>query len=323
IAGLGTVVGCIAGMFPVFDPETFPSYLEVLRFTIDYSKLNLTNQSLLHILPESTGTFFTDYYTIAFTVILLSGVIFFFKNRMQHGKLQSEGLIFYSIFTAILLFISIIAEKKFLPYHFLRLYVPLAIITSYGAKQFLQHFKSYSFKKNLPVLLPLILCLLILSPLARYGNFVPMIAYFFSDTQKYDTLYERPGLISVNRVQQKEVAKFIKQHLRQDEIIHVMSIGGMPIYNFAGQLTASKFGQSQFYFAKGIPEIWKKEMYNEVARCSWLVIQKNDVFPGLNAHDRTSWESFTMDAYLHQYVQENFTEAYSTDDFIVFKKQNR
>jgi uncharacterized membrane protein HdeD (DUF308 family) len=318
--GIGLAVGLMFGLFPLFDPVTFDAFKKVFAYTALYSASTVSHGPFILTLSEATGAAFTDYYSLLFTILLITGIILIVKDYLSQSQNQNISLLLSLIVINSLLFVSVIVEKKFIPYHFLRLYLPSAIISAYGLYRILIH----KDKRVNPgyLLIPAVVLLLVLSPVARYANLVPMMASYIHDKGKYDAFYERNDRLSVNRVQQKAVAGFIKPQLGSGQKVLIMSIGGTSIYNFLGQFTSSKFGQSQFYFSNGAPQEWVRDMYAEVEKSTWIVVQVNDRYPALNGHNRTSLESLKADTFLSAYIPANYSQVFKTNDFVVFKRKS-
>lgn len=308
----------------LFDPEIWKAYLDVLSYLSSYASYQHLNLALIKNSLVSIGNYFGDNYSLTFIGLSVLGLFYYIMQVDRFISLKEElHFRYFNINLIIMLFISIIIERKFIPYHFSRMFIPLSLIAGVGFIFIYEQLKMNwgIFKKYQKYLIIFIIFISIpFTPLPRWLGLLPGTYYFVTNREKYNNFYTKDGNNDLLRNQLVEVGNYIKDNSKTSDKLTVISVGTSAINYFSGLNNISKFGQSQFYFGKDVPVKWTSYFIQEIKRSNWLVIQNNDIHPLITGNSYSSYEAIKKNIKFYELIKKNFNLAYSTKDFLIYRK---
>jgi hypothetical protein len=318
----GFLIGLCLSLLPLIDYQILSSYQIVLSYMKFYIGITQTGMNLVSDILKQTGIYFGDFFSLLIFLLMFIAIFNHFrepwKNRIKFNYFTLLLLLF-----GLLLF-SVFIESKLTPYHFSRIFLPASVLAASGIIYIYYTLRPRISRYNLlnKILFAFtLLFFMAFSPLPRWFNLAKNVMTYYQSESEYDKLYTRIGHVELNRVQQKKVSDFINKNANADDKMIVMAIGSNQIYLFSKLNKFSKFGQSQYYLANNVPEIWRKMIIDEVVNSNWLVIQNNDNHKSIRGIDKSSWELIQANSQLWALIENDYILQMQTEEYRVFYKK--
>jgi hypothetical protein len=258
---------------------------------------------------------FGDNLSISFIFLVAAGLFSYF-SKGNKKILLIGNMIILSLF-------SIAVEKKFHEYHFLRMFIPLAIAAGIGFREIYRKIRERDCSNYCKLIsLAFILLMMLLSPLPRLFNIAKYPIYYFTDKDKYNAQFEVSGSSQILRKQYLDINNNIRENFDKGNKVVLIATGSNQINAMLyPDYLISSFSQSTFYFGIENPDEWNSDIYNEIQNADALIIQNNDVNPMISGHDMSSFESAKNDEKINEILNQYFVQYYQTDNFIILKKR--
>lgn len=300
----------------LFDSEIFFGFSNALKYLMIYGSQPSIDLEYLKFSLKQISHFLADNLSLSLSVLFLSGIIYTLKNQLKNG---SQRLYNFSIIIIIFLFASIIIERKYFEYHFLRIYIPLSILAAFGLYELLRDLREKILKFDLHakfISVSALIFFLLFSPLPRwFQTFIPTY-YYFTSKEKYDLFYERQWTSSVLRKTTLDVSSFINQKISPSEKVLVISNINNQLNFFIEKGEKSRFALSCFYLSSYKIDYYDKLFSNELKTADWLVVQTNDGNIYAMGHLFSSYDALIQNKEHSQLFLEHF---YEVKDFKLFK----
>lgn len=268
---------------------------------------------------KQLGTYFGDNLSITVTSLVLIGAGLLLSPRHSQRELS---FLTASIAVFVVLLATVILERKFSPYHFSRLYLPIMILAGAGATYlFSFRIKITSMSREMRwSLVALSLCLLALSPLPRYVNVVQLALRSIGNPHVYDAYLTRPEIPGFSYTSLRALKTDLDVRLVPTDTVIIMSMMATSIVSHLPTQHTSSFADSHLYFGVGADPAWRERAIKDVLASDWIVVDTIDACEGVNLHLRTSWQSLQRDSLIMPVVRSHFTVADTVDCFILFKR---
>lgn len=306
----------------LLDPEIYSAYINVLEYLKYYSNMPELNTATLTDMLKKTGNFFGDNFSLFMSFALFTGIL----NYLKSVNREDNYIINFSIVMFFLLLFTVLIERKLPIYHFSRIYFPAAIVSAYGIYSLITYLKSVKVKNKLYYLIiGFSLCFgLLLSPIPRWINMARVPYMYINNTEQYDSFYERDISISNQRVQQKEVAAYVKSFAKAKDKILVMTTGSTIINYFLRDYKQSVFTQSCFYISDFSPKNWTNDFIGEMNNSDILIMQKDDSHPLFNGHNKSTYDVIKSRKIFSSILEEKYIVIMEFRNYIVFiKSENK
>ncbi len=320
---IGFLFSTTVSLWAFFDSEVFNGYLRVFEYTRAYSSQPQFNLEFIRKALLQIGHFFGDNLSLSITITAALGVGVSLRDYSSDKNIPSGRLARIGILLFFALMLSIVVERKFVPYHFLRLYIPISILASIG----LAHFSGFvqknwiSFQPSWKfILTAFCFCALLMSPLPRcLKNTRAGLLYFTSHGNNWVTFQSKddPARIVDDT---KSIASFIRSSPKKGRTFSIATAASY-LYRQMDERPISKFSMPMYYYATVIPKGAYQEMFEEVKLARWLVMQNNDVHPTLYGHSKSSWECVRQDSVMFNYLNANFTKVKEIGAFYIFERK--
>jgi hypothetical protein len=302
-------------LIPLLDSQSRQGYGNILSYLSFYSNYPALGISFFREALKMTAVFLGDNYSLLLVSALVAGLYAGFSNRSEDMKEKSAGtessFILLCALLAFVLAFSVVAERKFIPYHFSRMYVPLSLIAGIGLIEIIKRsikFYSESGFYGKMVLASVFITAFLFSPLPRWTAMAQVQVQFFRGEKSYDNYFERSGNFNLSRVQQKQVAAAIRQAMKPGGKLVIMGIGLNPIYHFTGSGRISQFAHSSYYTGTLDIKQWDRQAVDDIKDADIIVIQVNQAFNEINGHSMDTWTALQKKPEIWDFIVNNFED---------------
>ncbi len=313
---LGLVPGLCIGFFAFADAQTRVAYGHVLDFLRYYTSHPPMDAALLKTALKAFGTYMGDMLSISIVTLVVMGVIAVNKSTAVTTPTSEQELELKrkrDIVAALLLFIvllwlSVLVEKKFLINHFMRAFVPMMVLAGLGYAWLREQLRLHPPQTSSAriVWMVVLLAALLFSPLPRWMSQVQLARLYVFDRAAYDATFEDAKHISFERVQVHQVREYIEGHRKTGDKTFVMGVGIIPLYDELQEPVWSRSGASCFYFADNAPAVWIADMHEDLQKTDWLVVATHDNNPVATGNGRSSYDALRLDSTASAIVDKQF-----------------
>lgn len=261
--------------------------------------------------------FFTDSYSIILLLCSILAIFILEKKDFKYslGKLKVGEILLYII----ILFITVVIERKMLSYHEQRIYPILLILASVGFVFLYERI----IKLNYPTIISIAIISIIFSPLPRFVNLLRLPYYkvmdeedkyykFFVDGENGNILYKHHTL-----------AKYVNSNFDTDKIL-LVDTGGNELVVFMDKDTKYAFPQSAFYLNELSPQKLINRAYDDFEDAEIIIVQDNDKSSIMFYNGETSLSALKQRQKFWNYITNNFKQdTVIVGDFLIFKRISR
>lgn len=309
---------------PLFTGGGLASYLDVLNFVQHYAALQSLDATWFGVAAESLLRYFGDKYSLLFTVAAGIGIGRLYRRRWTLPVHEQEFSMLFALQAALLL-LSVIIERKFIPYHFSRLYIVLSPFVALGLHSLWEYgaawWRSGGWRRVL--LIVAVLPGLLATPLPRFMRTVWSGVLFFADRTRYDQLYTNPNpheSVAI-RADQRQVAGYVRARRQPEENILVVAVHAAPVYYFLQPERAPMLSSTPFYIADWCAPQWKQHFEQELRTADWLIVQTNDLHPDITGVDATSMEFLSTHPVYGAVLSKRYREVRHFLRFVVYRAE--
>jgi hypothetical protein len=321
---LGGFLGALfITLLPLLHSEIWHEYKNVLEYLAVYSSLSPMDSGLVRHGLKKIALFFGDSYSLLLSSSFVAAPVFVLGKLTDRNQ-RLAGFVMICITLSLFFLFSIVVERKFHEYHYLRMFVPIIALSAIGLARFIAIFKEAFSEKGIYTRIIIIMITaagLLFSPLPRWVNLSRLPLYHIASQEKYDNFFERPGSAMIARVQQKRIATYINRNGREGDKVTIVSTGSFPLMSMLEDKELCKFTQSAFVLGKYSSQQWYEEFKEDIYSSDWIIIQRNDLHPQITGHNMTSWQALKKRKALLKYVLDNFDRKYETNNYLLFKRK--
>lgn len=288
----------------------------MLKYLVSYSNhVPVDAEGFKIIFKKGSGSL-ADFLSISLCFFFVCGVLFNFKSQFK-----SQKLITLSLLTFLLLIVSIIIERKFYSYHYLRIYFISSIICAFGLHNFLTLIIWKKLDKLTKSTIGLLLVLLLyFSPIIRFTQSTKIMYFYLSSQTKYDNFFTNKSKFEYNRVEEQKLANLINQNLNQNDFVYVMGMFNSKIHLLLKPHKHNSLTQSCFVYSMESPIEYYKIHTNEIRRADLILVNTDD-FDGI-VNPKTSYNSLQNDTKNINYINNNFSQLDSIANYVIYKRKN-
>jgi hypothetical protein len=316
------IISTIVFHFWLFDKQILIGYGYVFKFMAFYGSIPPLDMNLLRDIIKNIGTFFGDFYSLLFTFLAFYGIIHYLLFREDKRNYFIELTIVLSAF----LLLSVISERKLLPYHFARMYILSSTLIGYGSWElFGLIFKLYKEKKldNFKKfsIVTIFVFLLVTSEFSRLINIwkIPIIR-MKSEAALLKMMDEsRPGGYFAYYEKYK-IADYMNQRYSPQTKVLIVSIGEFDlIYRLKQQVLKALPQRSNIVSKLIIPDHFNLFL-KELNAADVLIAKKDDVFYFLTGNYLTSYQSLEQNPIISKILNADFHIIYEDDVNVIFER---
>lgn len=305
----------LALFLPVILSGNFNSFIDFFNYMKEYSNYPALGFSWL----QNTIMFGTAFFTENYSLVLFLGALYTIfkigtKDREVENIVSVKGLLVF----ALVLFTSVVIERKLLIYHEQRLFPFLVMLSSVGLYLIFAEIKYY---KKLTIAMILFVTV-IFSPIPRVINILkfPLGVIKVGEREFYSTLIEG----NEGRILNKHfaVADYINENTKSDKVLLINTGGNEMICYFEFDYKYS-FPQSAFYLNEKAPEYLKEKAFVNIKDAETIILQNNDHSHIMFFNDDTSLSSIQKNLVIWDYIVTNFKQdTIIEDNFLIFKRNS-
>lgn len=301
-------------LLPILISGNFDAFISFINYMKGYSNYPpLGGNFILHII-KVTNSFYTDNYSLFLFLPAIFAIYYIGKENEKANILLSKGLIIYTL----ILFCSVVIERKMFPYHEQRLYPFLVMLSSIGIILLLPEFKKYK-KHSIVLILSVII---LFSPLPRL---IKIIKYPIGVIRKgketyYSTLPEENKGHSIKK--QYELANYINKNAGTDKVL-LISTGSVEVLLYFNFDYKYSFPQSAFYLNYKATKYLKDRALADLKDAQIIILQNYDYSEIMYFTDDTSESAIKKNKIMWNYINTNFTQDTVIDSvFTIFKRKS-
>ncbi|MFM7773478.1 MAG: hypothetical protein ACKO9V_01370, partial [Candidatus Kapaibacterium sp.] len=302
----------------------FDGYLQLVSFTKSYAGIPAWDGVSLRFAWKSIATYYFDHYSIALAVMALVGVRIVYSahgDRNSPASGSERRLLRLLVLMFVMMLVTVVIERKFFPYHFIRTVVPLTIFSAYGFHWFLPWMRKQWRQGNERLLLVIASVMMIVwSPLARMVPHInPVMGYVRGGTA-YDSYYQRSTHLGMFRIEEQRIHDSIMAVKKPDDHVLVAALNSPRLALQCGDGGWSFIAGSQFALADYSSSVWRLRFADEMRRARWLVAGLNDSNQYFNTPPKTSMQILSEREEFRGIVQHSFAPRWHTEHFVVFER---
>jgi hypothetical protein len=265
-------------------------------------------------------------YSIVLTAAAVRGFADAFSLSSVRAKSNAAySVLFLCMLMSVALLVSVFLERKFLPNHFVRLYVPLSIAAGYGIVVVFRTVTDRLRKlpKKLAILasITVVFFVVIFSPASRIGNALyPVLQYSFDREgyYKFVNRFMEPGF---EIGPSNPIISYLATHRSAEQKLYIAGMNAAQLYVRAGEPVWSRLASSQFYQSRFTSEEWKNVFREECMQADWVLLLRRDRYADVNGTAASTEELVKADPVLAVYFDQSLQSVLSLDDAILFQKK--
>lgn len=312
---LGFLLGLFLSFLPFLDSEIRSNFALVLEFLTGYASFDVFSAGYFSFFYKQNSAHWGDLYSLAFTYFVIIGLLNSFKKSFKNE-------IFFVFLLAVGMFLSVALEKRYLPYHFQRMHIPLALIGAFGFSCLFNYLKENWSKKlyNRVINYLIILLLLVVSPIVRVIGIWQFPVAYLIDRNKYNNLKYDPESTSNLRPEYLDIAEYLNDSINEKSFVMMVNTGGCLTHHYLATDQITGFAQPYFHFNDLDIQEWRAKFEEEIRSADWLVIQTNDVWMIKNGKWYTSQEMISSIPELQSYISDKFIFEKEIGNFRILKR---
>ncbi|PKL80841.1 MAG: hypothetical protein CVV25_02690 [Ignavibacteriae bacterium HGW-Ignavibacteriae-4] len=298
---------------PILISGNFHSFLDFFNYMKEYSNYPALGFNWLQASIKFGTGFFTDHYSI---ILLLAALYTIFYIGLKDKEIADAAKIKGLIVFFLVLYASVIIERKMLIYHQQRILPFLVFLSSMGLALIYSEIRNY--KKSTLVIALFVVT--IFSPIPRLINLLNYPINVISQGSRafYSTLTE--GTEGQILKKHFAVADYINANTNTDKVLLINTGGNEMICYFDSDYKYS-FPQSAFYLNDKAPEYLKEKAFDNIKDTDVIILQNNDQSHIMFFNDDTSLSSIQKNLVIWDYITTNFKQdTIIEDNFIIYKR---
>ncbi|MFM2133980.1 MAG: hypothetical protein RL156_1261 [Bacteroidota bacterium] len=317
---MGIAVGVLAASVVIWrtlmDARSLEGFRNLLQFMQGYASSPALDGAFVASMWKSVVILFFDRYSIAFA--LLAGTGF---SLLLYGNNHERRVLRILTLTTCVFVITVILERKFFPYHFLRVVIPLAVFSAYGVDTVRRTVREVWTRKQERVLIVAVLGILVVwSPIARFITFIKPTYTKLAHPEKFDSLYQRKEVLGLYRAEEQTVCDSILRNRKVGDHTLFASINSPRMALVTNDGDWSFAAASQFALSDFAPTVWKLRYADEMRRARWLVVGTNDSNQYFNSPTTTSLRIMEEREPFRSVFIKEYRRCWATDHFMVFER---
>jgi len=307
-AGVAILILCLPLLL---DPRFLPALSEISTYLGVYAGRMPWDLQTLTFGLKSTAIFFGDNVSILVCAMLLFGLL-----RADRPVLWSSAWMF------LVLSFSVAVERKFAPYHYARLYVPLVLLAAWGAVQvwplLREQWKGADHLRR-GALLGAALLAVLFTPAPRWANIARLSAASVQNPTVYDAYLTRPDMPGFDYQAIAALQADLHQRLQADDRVMVVSLMATPIVPFLPTRHVGPFADAHFYHGVGARPVWKHGAAEQMRAATVIVVDTIDQCTGMTLHPYTSWQALQREPELWKVLTTRFEPVDTVACFFIFE----
>lgn len=281
---LGSLVFIIGVTWSLIaDPRFSHAFADVVEYLGVYTASSPWSLATLVAGMKATSVFVGDNISIIICAAFIIGIL-----------ASKRHLIVTATLITLFLALSIVIERKFQPYHFARLYVPVSVVGGLGLSILLMQTRQLMRRASTLHRATLVSCCflaVVFTPIPRFLNITRLAVTTLANPEAYTDYIAQAGMPCSDYQAVERLKTDLTQRLRPSDRVMLVSMMATPIAPFLPTRHLGSFADSHFYLGTGATASWKAQAALQLAQADWVIVDTADVNQGMNLHGHTSWQS--------------------------------
>lgn len=309
--------------------DSFKGYLENWKYITFYSSVTNFNIEFFKEAIKSVSNFWGYLYSFPFSFAAFLCMYYFLRSTsVEFPKINitQSKIIAVNVILVLGLLISVIFERKFLIYHYARLYIPLSILAGIGLNfiylEIKRRFSGKSFSGKLfyqVTIVILIVMFVALSPLSRMAMIWKIPIKYFSGKAEYYSYLDELGDETSTYMDKYLLTKYFRE-IPKDKKVLLASTGIYDLLFSLDNPIINTFPQRALFLSNFKNSKFREVFLKELNQTDYFIIQTNDRYLLQTGNSLTAYESILKDSLVFKILQESFSKKLKTENTILYQK---
>ncbi|HCN05709.1 MAG TPA: hypothetical protein DIS79_08815 [Bacteroidetes bacterium] len=294
------------------DPRFYDGFREVMAYLSMYSSEPRLSITFFTFALTRCGEFAGDNVGIIITSLVIVGIVVLLTQQITSLRRKNDLVLFAVLLSFVILFATVLLERRFFPYHFARLYVPLSFLAAFGGQWV---FTQFSVSRRSTVVVAITLAMLF-TPIPRYVNIVRHAAIMTIDPSQ--------RLVRQSEIFTGSAEQLPNLQTRLAPLVHdttrwaILSWQAAPLALSLPGHNVLSVGATQFLTGAAARPRWKERSIQEMSTADMIVVDTSDVAPPVTLHSMSSWGAIRHDSTLLNVFVAHFSATDTVGSYIVF-----
>lgn len=276
--------------------------------------------------------YFSTTYSAFLALLTVAGIFLFLSSTSKNAVVDDGGvnqdaelLLRFAVLLFLVLLATVGIEAKYLTWHFNRLFVPGALLASWGGVHVLRKFCSVKLNRFTVVMgLACLVPLTLLSPFVRYAwNSRASLINAADGIEAFNSAQGMDG-DGFDLAELKRIGDYLREHKKPGDAIFAASGWGGAIHFFADDVPDFKVYQSGFLIAPYAPDAWRQDTREYLLdEKPQFIVAQHDAMPHITGEQTTSLEMLRALPGIDSLLYTQYQVVLETPMAVVFQRKNR
>lgn len=294
------------------DPRFVDGFREVMIYLSVYASEPRISLASITFALSRCGEFAGDNLGVIITSLVVVGIVLLITRQTLSIRSKNGLVMFAVLLSFVILFTTILLERRFFPYHFARLYVPLSILAAIGGDWVATQFVT---SRRRTIVLAATLAILF-TPIPRYGSIIGYGVVLTFDPQQ--RLIRQSEVFTGSPDQLPNLLAHLTPLLHDSTRWAILSWQAAPLTLSLPGHNVLSVGATQFVTGAAARPQWKERSIQEMSKADIVVIDTSDVAEPVTLHSMSSWGAVRHDAALMNVFATHFLATDTVGTYIVF-----
>lgn len=316
---LGFIVAFGLTLLPYLNSEVYAAWRDMMPYFSYYSSHFKLNGAFVSFLLNNLNTLYSGFITFAILGFVLLGFVRFISDKDTESE-QSK-MLRVAFISFILLFITVLVERKGYLYHHTRVNSAFMMFAGVGFSAFWAFAKThYTTKFSKFAIIVLAGLMLMFSPMIRWFNIATLPYQYMFNKDAYASKYEVPGELNRSYITHRTVADYVNARIDKQDKVVLAATGAGYINYLLKTSNLSKFTQSSYYVYPNASDKHINDLIDEIKSAKYVILQTNDIYGDVNGVDIPTYEAVMNNAKLRAYIESNLKQEKVINSYIIMSK---
>lgn len=317
---LGFVLSFGLTLLPYLHSEVYAGWRDMMPYFSYYSSHFKLNAAFISFLLNNLNTLYSGFITFAILGFVLLGFVRFISDKDTESE-QSK-MLRVAFISFILLFITVLVERKGYLYHHTRVNSAFMIFAGMGFSAFWTFAKeNFTTKFNKTAILALSVLMIVFSPLIRWANVATLPYQYLFKKEAYASKYEVKGELNRAYITHRAVADYVNARIDTKDKVVLAATGAGYINYLLKTSNLSKFTQSSYYVYPNASDKHINDLITEMKAAKYVIFQIDDIYGDVNGVDISTYEAVMNNAKLSSFIEANLCEEKVINSYIIMSKR--
>lgn len=264
---------------------------------------------------QRVGEFLGDNIGIT-TMSLFAFGLLYVRTRNVNWRMNTETTLYGTLAVLfVVLLATVFLERRYFPYHFARLYLPLSMFVGLGIRHLVSESRwRMSFST-------IVFCgiAVLFTPIPRYVKICGTSARSVASPSYAAAL--RSKVFTDSESELVTLERGIRSWIQPKTSWTVMSWKATPLLPELEGVMAFPFGYAGYFTSPEAPNTWKEAGMHALQRSDIVFVDTIDVLPMISLHDQSSWHSIRGNEAIRGRIDSTFTSVDTIGTIIVLQRR--